>query len=77
MNADQELDPQQTHGAPEKTDAEQKVFGFGTGGVPWYLLLFYLGFLVFFTWYVLEYQLPNFLEQGPGTGGESPVVNIP
>jgi len=77
MNADQELDPQLPRGAPEKTDAEQKVFGFGTGGVPWYLLLFYLGFLVFFTWYVLEYQLPNFLEQGPGTGGESPVVNIP
>jgi hypothetical protein len=77
MNADQELDPQQPHGVPEKTDAEQKVFGFGTGGVPWYLLLFYLGFLVFFTWYVLEYQLPDFLNQGPTRGGESPVVNIP
>jgi hypothetical protein len=39
--------------------------GYGKGGVPWLLLLFYLGFLGFFTWYVLEYQLPDFLRQGP------------
>ena len=31
MNAEQELDPEQPHGSPGKTDAEQKVFGFGTG----------------------------------------------
>jgi hypothetical protein len=36
------------------------------GGVPWYLLVYYLAFLTFFTWYVLEYQLPEFLEEGPG-----------
>lgn len=40
--------------------------GFGEGGVPWYLLLLYLGFLTFFTWYTLEYQLPDYLEKGPG-----------
>lgn len=40
--------------------------GYGHGGVPWYLLLGYLAFLVFFTWYTLEYQLPDFLQQGPG-----------
>ena len=47
---------------------DQEVFkpGYGHGGVPWYLLLFYLAFLGFFTWYVLEYQLPDFLKQGPG-----------
>ena len=39
--------------------------GYGVGGVPWYLLLFYLAFLVFFCWYVLEYQLPDYLEKGP------------
>jgi hypothetical protein len=43
--------------------------------VPWYLLLVYLAFLVFFTWYALEYQLPDFVDQGPipvkagGAGG--------
>ena len=35
------------------------------GGVPWYLMLLYIGFLVFFTWYTLEYQLPDYLEKGP------------
>ena len=50
----------------EPTDAEAAQLGFGKGGVPWYLLLFYLGFLVFFTWYTLEHQLPAFLEEGPG-----------
>lgn len=49
----------------EQTDAEQQTFDFGDGGVPWPLLLFYLSFLVFFTWYVLEYQLPEFAKQGP------------
>ncbi len=46
--------------------------GYGHGGVPWYLLLFYLSFLVFFTWYTLEYQLPDFLNQGPGQVEEAP-----
>jgi hypothetical protein len=50
----------------EPGDREAVEIGFGEGGVPWYLLLLYLGFLVFFTWYVLEYQLPDYLEQGPG-----------
>lgn len=49
----------------EPSDAEQAQLGFGKGGVPWYLLLFYLGFLVFFTWYTVEYQLPAYLDEGP------------
>lgn len=49
----------------EPSDAVQHKFDFGDGGVPWYLLLVYLAFLVFFTWYVLEYQLPDFMKQGP------------
>jgi hypothetical protein len=48
---------------PEDTTAFEP--GYGKGGVPWLLLLLYLGFLVFFTWYVLEYQLPDYLEKGP------------
>ena len=51
------------HGT-EATDAEQADLGFGHGGVPWPLLLFYLSFLVFFVWYSLEYQLPDFLGGG-------------
>lgn len=50
----------------ESSDALSVHPGYGDGGVPWYLLLIYLSFLVFFTWYVLEYQLPDFLNQGPG-----------
>ncbi len=49
----------------EPGDAEAQKFGYGKGGVPWLLLLFYLSFLTFFVWYVLEYQLPDYLEQGP------------
>jgi len=56
---------------PEETDSRKQEIGFGDGGVPWYLLLFYVGFLVFFTWYVLEYQLPDFADQGPVTIEES------
>jgi len=52
--------------AHEPSDAEVAQFGYGKGGVPMLLLLFYLAFLVFFTWYVLEYQLPAYLEEGPG-----------
>jgi hypothetical protein len=47
--------------------------GYGHGGVPWYLLVFYLAFLVFFVWCVVEYQLPDYLEKGPiQPGVESP-----
>lgn len=56
-------------------DTRQARFGFGKGGVPLPLLLFYLSFLVFFVWYTLEYQLPDYLESGPvkpATGVESP-----
>ena len=56
---------------PEKTDAEKFHPGYGKGGVPWYLLLFYLAFLSFFTWYVLEYQLPDFVEKQEA-GQEAP-----
>ena len=49
----------------EPSDAEQADLGFGDGGVPWYLLLFYLAFLTFFVWYTLEFQLPDYLERGP------------
>jgi len=45
---------------------------YGKGGVPLLLLLFYLSFLVFFTWYTLEYQLPDYLDQGPITPAEAP-----
>lgn len=47
------------------SDAQPADLGFGKGGVPWYLLLLYLAFLTFFTWYGLQYQLPDYLEQGP------------
>lgn len=42
-------------------DCEKQEFEFGEGGVPWPLLLFYLSFLVFFVWYVFEYQVPEYL----------------
>ncbi len=53
---------------PETEAADAQVFapGYGKGGVPWFLLLLYLSFLVFFTWYILDNQLPGFLEEGPG-----------
>ena len=50
---------------PEETDEHQQVYDFGEGGVPWYLLLFYLAFLTFFTYYVLENQLPDFTSEPP------------
>lgn len=50
---------------PEPRDDEQQKFGFGKGGVPLPLLLLYLSFLVFFVWYALEYQLPEFLNHAP------------
>lgn len=54
----------QSAGERDATDARPARLGFGDGGVPWYLLLIYLGFLTFFTWYTLEYQLPDYLERG-------------
>ena len=59
-------------GAP--SDLEQADLGFGRGGVPWPLMMLYLGFLVFFVWYVLEYQLPDFLDQTPVASEASEVV---
>lgn len=56
--------PPTTDVEPEDTQAFEP--GYGHGGVPWILLTFYLAFLVFFTWYVLNFQLPDFLDQGPG-----------
>lgn len=49
----------------EDSDREPFDPGYDKGGVPWFLLLLYLCFLTFFTWYVLEYQLPDFLREGP------------
>lgn len=57
------------------TDAHPADLGFGKGGVPWPLMVLYLSFLTFFVWYVLEYQLPAFLDQSPvpaATAGEAP-----
>jgi len=48
-----------------ETDSRQHDPDFGHGGVPWYLMLLYIGFLVFFTWHTLEHQLPDYLEKGP------------
>ena len=61
----------------EPTDREPAKPGYGHGGVPWYLLAMYLGFLVFFTWYTLEFQLPDFLEKGPGQGPDATQVEAP
>lgn len=55
----------------EPRDAEKFHPGYGHGGVPWYLLLGYLAFLIFFTWYSLEYQLPDYLQKGPVKPAES------
>ena len=71
-----QLDKQPLGSSAEATDSGQKVFAYDTGGVPWYLLLLYLAFLVFFTFYVLEFQLPDFLNQGPGQGGEPDVYSV-
>ena len=54
-------------GPHEKSDETAADLGFGKGGIPWYLMIFYISFLVFFAWYVLEYQLPDYLDQGPIT----------
>ena len=57
-------------GTTEPGDANAFEPGYGKGGVPWFLLLLYLSFLTFFTWYTLEFQLPDFLKQGPGQTAE-------
>jgi len=75
-SADDKLDRDPLGISPEETDSKQKLFAYDVGGVPWYLLLLYLGFLVFFTFYTLEFQLPDFLQQGPGQGGEPDVRSI-
>lgn len=54
----------------EPDDVAAADLGFGKGGVPIALLLFYLSFLGFFTWYTLEFQLPAFLDEGPGASVE-------
>lgn len=74
-HASEELDRQPIGESAERTDAELKRFGYGRGGVPWYLFALYLSFLVFFVWYVLEYQLPEYLDEGPGRGGEPPMTS--
>jgi len=53
----------------EPGDASAASLGYGKGGVPWLLMLLYAAFLFFFVWYTLEYQLPDYLEQGPITPG--------
>ena len=47
---------------------------YGHGGVPWFLLCFYLAFLVFFTWYTLEYQVPDFLAQTQAEESTEPAL---
>ena len=64
LHTDIKADPEAS-GANDEPHAAKFDPGFGSGGVPILLLLFYLSFLGFFTWYVLEYQLPDFLEHGP------------
>ncbi len=59
----------------EVADEEPVNFGYGKGGVPWYLLLYYLAFLSLFTWYVLEFQLPGFIDESPV--GEPAAVSAP
>jgi len=76
MSAEQDtnLFPQSA-GDRDTTDSKKAELGFGPGGVPWLLLLFYLSFLAFFTWYAVEYQLPDFLnrfESAPAVDSSAP-----
>ncbi len=48
---------------PEQSDARRQTYAYGEGGVPLVLLLLYLSFLVFFTWYTLAYQVPDYFER--------------
>ena len=61
----------------EPADREPVRHAYGHGGVPWFLLLFYLAFLVFATWYALENVLPDFLDQGPGQQPQSRSIEAP
>lgn len=58
----------------QATDDQRLDPGFGRGGVPWILLLFYVAFLVFFTWYALEYQLPDFIENATAAEATAPAA---
>lgn len=69
MSAQHDSPPEPT--AIEPGDTRPFEPGYGHGGIPWYLVIGYVAFLVFFTWYVLEYQLPDFLKQGPGRAVEA------
>lgn len=51
---------------PEQSDARRQLYSYGEGGVPFVLLLLYLSFLVFFTWYTLAYQVPDYFERSDG-----------
>ena len=51
----------------EPKDREKFEPGFGPGGVPFFLLLGYIAYLCFFTWYALEFQLPDYMKKGPFT----------
>ena len=55
----------QVEQSSEVTDSKKHEFGFGEGGVPWFLLLGYLALLVFFGWYVVDYPLKDFEEHSP------------
>ena len=61
--------------APRENDAERFHPGYGHGGVPWALLALYLAFLVFFSWYCLEFQLPDYLQKGPVKPADSSAVS--
>jgi hypothetical protein len=73
MSATDLEDPDQLGATPEETDSRRRTFAYGHGRVPWYLVLLYLSFVVFFLWYALAHQLPDYLLQGPGRGGEPPM----
>ena len=58
----------------QDTDGTQQTFSFGEGGVPWLLLLGYLSFLVFFAWYTLGFQLPDFVGPEAEQAQEAPAT---
>ncbi len=65
------MSPDETKMSPEVTDSKRHEFGFGEGGVPWFLLLGYLSFLGFFTWYVVTFQLADFAKHSPFGSADS------
>lgn len=46
--------------------------GFGPGKVPALVALLWIAFFAFFAWYAITYQLPDFLEHGPGAPSSVP-----